>query len=143
MGGINPAQIGDYIIGDAEGGLCRKLFAKKIPLAFTDDTTMWHRQFVGKNDTIKDIRRRFENQGITHAYTKVIVNHIVTYEKIYPYYFKLMFYALTLRRRKTLRQYFKICELKKYNEYVDRYQTDEQLIQLINSNHYIFKHVNE
>lgn len=73
--GINPAQIGDYVIGDAEGGFCRKIHQLGIPMAFTDDVTMYHRQFVGKNDTIADIRRRVENNnGITPAYADVIVN---------------------------------------------------------------------
>ena len=140
VGGINPAQVGDYIIGDAEGGFCRKIHQLGVPMAFTDDVTMWHRQFVGKNDTIKDICRRFENNiGITHAYTDVIVKGKIEKHKVYPYVLKMIWYAITARRRKTLRQYFLYRAEKKYNEYVYRYQNDEELKQLLYENNYQWK----
>ena len=142
VGGINPAQIGDYVIGDAEGGFCRKIHQLGIPMAFTDDVAMWHRQFVGKNDTIKDICRRFENNvGITKAYTEVIVKGRKEQHKLYPYVLRMVWYAITARRRKTLRQYFLYRAEKKYNEYVDRYQYDEKLKQLLQQNVYEWKHI--
>lgn len=131
VGGINPAQIGDYIIGDAEGGLCRKIHALGVPMAFTDDTTMWHRQFVGKNDTIKDIRRRVENIGITNAYTDVIVNNKFNKKSIFEPVVNMIFYILSLRKRKALRQFFQIVKIKKYNEYIYKYQFDEKLKEFI------------
>lgn len=140
VGGINPAQIGDNVIGDAEGGFCRKIHQLGIPMAFTDDVAMWHRQFVGKNDTIKDICRRFENNvGITKAYTEVIVKGRNEKHKLYPYVLRMVWYAITARRRKTLRQYFLYRAEKKYNEYVDRYQYDEELKQLLQKNNYQWK----
>lgn len=140
VGGINPAQIGDYVIGDAEGGFCRKIHQLGIPMAFTDDVAMWHRQYVGKNDTIKDICRRFENNvGITKAYTEVIVKGRNEKHKLYPYILRMVWYAITARRRKTLRQYFLYRAEKKYNEYVDRYQFDEEIKQLLQKNNYQWK----
>lgn len=140
VGGINPAQIGEYVIGDAEGGFCRKIHQLGIPMAFTDDVAMWHRQFVGKNDTIKDICRRFENNvGITKAYTEVIVKGRKEKHKLYPYVLRMVWYAITARRRKALRQYFLYRAEKKYNEYVDRYQYDEELKQLLQKNNYQWK----
>lgn len=141
VGGINPAQIGDYIIGDAEGGFCRKIQELEIPMAFTDDVTMWHRQFVGKNDTIKDICRRVENNiGITQAYTEVIVKGGNQKHKLYPYILKMIWYAITARRRKTIRQYFLYRGERKYNEYVGKYQNDEELKQLLQQNVYEWNH---
>lgn len=143
VGGINPAQVGDYVIGDAEVGFCRKLHKMGIPIAFTDDVTMWHRQFVGKNDTIKDIRRRVENnEGITPAYDNVIVKGKAEKHKIAPIVIKMIWYAMTCRRRKCLRQYFEYCAEKKYNEYVDRYQYDENLKQLLKDNNYQWRQNN-
>ena len=140
VGGINPAQIGDYVIGDAEGGFCRKIHQLGIPMAFTDDVTMYHRQFVGKNDTIADIRRRVENNnGITPAYADVIVNGKIKKHKIAPIVIKMIWYAVTCSRRKCLRQYFEYCAEKKYNEYVERYQYDEKLKQLLKDNNYQWK----
>lgn len=137
VGGINPAQVGDYVIGDGEGGFCRKVHQLGIPIAFTDDVTMYHRQFVGKNDTIKDIRRRFENNiGITPAYKKVVVDGLVEKHNFLPTILKMIWYAFTGRRRKCLRQYFIYCAEKKYNEYVDRYQYDDNLKELLKSNNY-------
>lgn len=140
VGGINPAQVGDYIIGDAEGGFCRKIHQLGVPMAFTDDVTMWHRQFVGKNDTIGDIRRRVENNlGITQAYTDVIINGKVEKHRIAPVLMKMVWYAMIGRRRKCLRQYFEYCAEKKYNEYVDRYRFDEHIKQLLKENNYQWK----
>src|ERR1035437_2929431 len=44
--GNNPGQLKSFLVGDAEVGLCKKLHERKIPIAFTDNTTMWHHQFV-------------------------------------------------------------------------------------------------
>lgn len=67
--GNNPGQVGDYLIGDAEVGLCFKMHQLGIPLAFTDDVTMWHHQVVARNATKRDVRRRVRNIGISDAYS--------------------------------------------------------------------------
>lgn len=67
--GNNPGQVGEYLIGDAEVGLCFKMHQLHIPLAFTDDVTMWHHQIVKRNATKQDVRRRVKNIGISDAYS--------------------------------------------------------------------------
>ena len=134
LGGINPAQIGDTIIGNAEGGFMKKIHQKQIPVAFSDDATMWHRQIVGKNDTVKDIRRRVENWGISLAYSDVFEHGKGEKRSIALPGVKMLWYLVTLRRRKALRQYFLLCENRKYNEYIWRYQHDPQLLALLKEN---------
>ncbi|MFH1641725.1 MAG: glycosyltransferase [Nanoarchaeota archaeon] len=67
-GGFNPGQIDSYLVGDCEIGLCRKLDFAGIPVALTPKTTMWHLQEADRNGTVRDIRRRFVNCGISDAY---------------------------------------------------------------------------
>lgn len=131
VGGINPAQIGDYIVGDAEGGLCRKLHALHTKMAFTDDVIMWHRQIVGKNDTLKDIRRRTENNGITKAYTDVIVNHQWEHKAIILTIFHILSALLKGNKNRVRFHYLSLCKDMKYNEYLWRYQHDKHLKNLI------------
>ena len=139
VGGNNPGQIGDYLIGDAEAGLCRKLHKLNVPIAFTDDVTMHHRQFVGKNDTVIDIRRRMENNGIAEAYTDVFVNNNSSHQTTLREYLQYWFYRLTLRQRKALRAYFELSKRKKYNEYIIRFREDEEIQKQIVGTKYEWK----
>ena len=139
VGGNNPGQIGDYLIGDAEAGLCRKLHNKGIAIAFTDDVAMHHRQFVGKNDTIADIKRRVENNGIADAYTAVYVNHNPKPQATSGLQMQYLFYRATMRKRKALRAYFELCRIKKYNEYIVRFQEDEEIKRQISETKYDWK----
>jgi glycosyltransferase involved in cell wall biosynthesis len=66
--GFHPGQKGEYILGDSENGLCRKLATAKIPVGCTAKTTAWHFQLAEKNGTFKDLRRRLHNNGICQAY---------------------------------------------------------------------------
>jgi glycosyltransferase involved in cell wall biosynthesis len=66
--GFNPGQRGEYIVGDSETGLCRKLAAAGIPVGVTGATTAWHMQFAKKHGSYPDLRRRFRNNGICLAY---------------------------------------------------------------------------
>lgn len=68
MRGFNPGQKGDYIVGDSETGLCRKLSAAGIPVGCTALTTAWHFQLVDRHGTLKDLKRRLQNNGICDAY---------------------------------------------------------------------------
>ena len=74
VGGNNPGQIGPYLVGDAEVGLCRKLHNLGIPIGFTGRTTMWHHQKEAVNGQLKDIKRRAANNGISKAYTDIYYN---------------------------------------------------------------------
>jgi glycosyltransferase involved in cell wall biosynthesis len=73
-GGFNPGQIGSYLVGDCETGLCRKLDLLGIPVGLTPAATMWHIQEADINGTMKDIRRRFVNCGIGDAYYATFYN---------------------------------------------------------------------
>lgn len=66
--GFNPGQRGDYIIGDSEIGLCRKLANAGIPVGWTPAATMWHLQQAKINGTSYDLKRRYRNNGISDAY---------------------------------------------------------------------------
>lgn len=68
VGGFNPDQIGDHLIGDGETGLCKKLYKKSIKIAWIPNAIVWHIQIVSKNATKIDIKRRFINNGIADAY---------------------------------------------------------------------------
>jgi glycosyltransferase involved in cell wall biosynthesis len=68
VNGFNPDQVGDYLIGDGEAGLCRKLHKNGFLIAWTPHAIMKHIQFTEKNATRKDIGRRFYNDGISTSY---------------------------------------------------------------------------
>ena len=68
VGGFNPDQIGEYLIGDGEIGLCKKLYKKGIKIAWVPNAIVWHIQISSKNATKIDIKRRFINNGIADAY---------------------------------------------------------------------------
>ena len=128
VGGNNPGQVGDYLVGDAEYGLYKKIQKLHIPVAFTDDVTMWHRQIVGKNDTMADIQRRMENFGISDAYEAVFAKKDYRTKKILPLYVKYVLSFLRFKQSRRIAAYFAICKAKKYNEYIMRYQNDQELL---------------
>jgi len=123
--GFNPGQLGDYIMGDSETGLCRKLHKLNIPIAYTSETTMWHIQFCGKHDTESDIKRRFANNGIADAYDDTFVKKIDTTKeterRLKIHYLKLLksylkFSASSIRYNKFYLAYLQY-KLKYLNEY--------------------------
>ena len=73
--GFNIGQKGQYLLGDCETGLCRKLANADIPIGWTPKTTVWHYQLKHINGTIKDIKRRYYNNGIARSYhDKYVIN---------------------------------------------------------------------
>jgi glycosyltransferase involved in cell wall biosynthesis len=74
VNGFNPGQVGEYLIGDCDTGICRKLANDGIPIGYTPLTTMWHLQTVEKNANLKDLKRRFANCGISDAYGATFYN---------------------------------------------------------------------
>lgn len=136
--GNNPGQIKDFLIGDAEMGLCRKLHAKKIPIAFTDNTTMWHHQFVNKNGTFKDIMRRVANNGVAEAYTDYFINHSRTrMHLIIPILksaMQILEAYLLLNKKKIINSRLKLNQLLHRYKFIKRFQTDRELISLMNTN---------
>ena len=71
VGGFNPGQLGEQIVGDSETGLCRKLAAAGHPVAWTPEATAWHIQFRDRHGTVGDLLRRYRNSGICDAYHDV------------------------------------------------------------------------
>lgn len=70
--GFNPGQLGKYIYGNSETGLCEKLFSLFVSIGFTDKTTMRHVQFSQKNGTLRDLLRRRYNNGVSMSYSTFV-----------------------------------------------------------------------
>ena len=138
VGGNNPGQIKDLLIGDAEMGLCRKLHALNIPIAFTDNTTMWHHQFVEKNGTFRDINRRAKNNGTAEAYTDYFIKNIKTRNHLFVPIVKSMLLIplayLQFNKRKIINSRLKINQLINRYKFIKRLQSDRDLIELMNKN---------
>ena len=66
--GFNIGQKGEYLLGDCETGLCRKLAKQNILVGWTPNTVMWHVQITERNGSIADIQRRYYNNGVAEAY---------------------------------------------------------------------------
>jgi GT2 family glycosyltransferase len=69
LGGFNPDQVGEVLIGDGEVGLCYKAHRAGIKIAWVPSAVVWHCQTVGKNATLLDLKRRFSNNGVAAAYS--------------------------------------------------------------------------
>jgi glycosyltransferase involved in cell wall biosynthesis len=68
IGGFNPDQIGDRLIGDGEIGLCRRIHSAGWRMVWVPDALIWHCQTVSRNATLADLKRRFANNGVGQAY---------------------------------------------------------------------------
>ena len=135
--GNNPGQIGDFLIGDAEMGLCRKLHEKKIPIAFTDKTTMWHHQFADKNGTFKDIKRRVFNNGIAEAYTNIFIYNKKSRKEILLNQLKnillILKSSLAFQKNKKKNSILKFHQANGCYRYMKLFLTDKELIGKIKS----------
>lgn len=67
-GGFNPGQVGEYLVGDSEIGLVRKMQDRGWKIVWAPDALVWHCQTVAKNATKEDLCRRYYNNGIVSAY---------------------------------------------------------------------------
>lgn len=74
VGGFNPEMMGNWLIGDGETGLWNRLLKKKYLIGWAPDALMQHYQIAKKNATVKDIKRRFSNNGICIPYNIYAVN---------------------------------------------------------------------
>jgi glycosyltransferase involved in cell wall biosynthesis len=66
--GFNPDLIGDYLVGDGDTGLVRKLHKGKCLIGWTPFACMQHLLSAEKHGTVKDLGRRFYNTGISETY---------------------------------------------------------------------------
>lgn len=140
--GNNPGQIGVYLIGDAEVGLCRKLHENNIPIAFTDKTTMWHHQFVKTNGTFNDVMRRVSNNGIADAYTKIYVyqqcSRIPILKNQMRNVLLILKSLLTFNKIKTMNSFLKFHQNKSCYTYMKLFLQDEKLISMVKSKDWLF-----
>lgn len=121
VGGNNPGQIGEWLVGNAEVGLYYKVHALGYPIAFTDDTTMWHMQFKDKNGTYEDIIRRIENCAISDAYTDVIEKNMFRVKNLKLHQRKILKNLFLCKRTRLRSAYFQYRADKKYNEFIKKY----------------------
>jgi glycosyltransferase involved in cell wall biosynthesis len=68
IGGFNPDQINQRLIGDGETGLCLKIHKRGWKMIWVPKAIVSHIQLVDKNGTLRDIKRRFWNNGVGRAY---------------------------------------------------------------------------
>lgn len=139
MEGFNPGQLGKYIVGDSEVGLCNKLANKSYYVGWTALTVMYHRQLVKKNATNTDIKRRYWNNGICAAYTDTFKKN-APYGKFKLYTIKplLLGYRIIkilIESRSTIEEnkYYRILNLFSNLLYIFRYKLDPFLIKKIKS----------
>ncbi|MCX7164830.1 MAG: glycosyltransferase [Rhodocyclales bacterium] len=68
IGGFNPDQVNRHLIGDGESGLCLRIHKRKWKMVWVPDATVLHMQFVDRNGTLQDLKRRYWNNGVCKAY---------------------------------------------------------------------------
>lgn len=68
VGGFNPEMVGDWLLGDGETGLWLRLKKNNCLIGWAPKALMYHLQYADKNATVKDIKRRFMNNGICVPY---------------------------------------------------------------------------
>jgi len=74
VGGFNPEMVGEWLVGDGETGLWRRLKNRGCLIGWAPNALMEHYQIAKKNATIEDIKRRFINNGICIPYNIFAVN---------------------------------------------------------------------
>jgi glycosyltransferase involved in cell wall biosynthesis len=100
LGGFNADQIGEKIASNGEDELNEKLWKNNYLIGWAPKAVMEHCQFVSKNATVSDIKRRYANRGVAIPY-KIFISQ------------KQVYYLLTLNLLKRIKGIFK--NLFKYN----------------------------
>lgn len=75
LGGFNPDQVGEHLVGDGETGLCKKMHQQKMLIGWTPHAVMHHLQFVAKNGTVEDIGRRYYNNGVGEGFHSYVTSN--------------------------------------------------------------------
>lgn len=94
LGGFNPDQIGEYLIGDGETGLNKKIWKNKMLIGWAPKAIMYHVQNVNKNATIKDICRRYYNGGVTDPFQLFTSNKKFKILRLVFQFLRSMLYVL-------------------------------------------------
>jgi glycosyltransferase involved in cell wall biosynthesis len=118
LGGFNPDQIGDCLIGDGETGLNQKLWNCDYLIGWAPKAIMEHFQTVEKNATIKDIKRRFINNGIAIPYRifvtqgkgspSLIKNLIKVIKPIIKLQVKIIYFAIKGKKQEKYSSIFQL-----------------------------------
>lgn len=115
VGGFNPDQIGKWLIGDGETGLCRKLWDKGYEIIWTPFALVNHHQIVSENATIHDIKRRFINNGSSDVYNLYVSNRgsltlllVELLKSIIYYLMQLVRFQFIITRQKEKRKYYSV-----------------------------------
>jgi glycosyltransferase involved in cell wall biosynthesis len=66
--GFNPDLVGEYLTGDGDTGLVRKLHNNRYLIGWTPFACMQHLLEAEKHGTVNDMGRRFYNTGISETY---------------------------------------------------------------------------
>jgi glycosyltransferase involved in cell wall biosynthesis len=68
LGGFDIEQIGEWLVGDGDMGLSNKIHQEDCLIGWAPAAIVEHYQIVKKNATIKDMKRRYQNNGIATPY---------------------------------------------------------------------------
>jgi glycosyltransferase involved in cell wall biosynthesis len=120
LNGFNPDQIGDYLVGDGESGLCVKIHKKNYLIGWTPNAIMMHQQFVDKQGTVKDMGRRYYNYGVCISYGKMRISNFKFTPSAIRYFIKTFVllvkdyleYFILMFTKKKLIIYFKLMHKK-------------------------------
>lgn len=68
LGGFNPDLVGQYLVGDGDLGLVKKLHAENALIGWTPNAHMWHMQQVSMHGSKRGIALHYFNNGIAESY---------------------------------------------------------------------------
>lgn len=118
LGGFNPDLVGDYLVGDGDTGLVKKLWKAGMLIGWTPFAVMKHLQFVNKQGTEKDMGRRFYNTGISNSYGFFRDNDFKFNLRVIIYYVKSMliflkkWFEMLFSNRDKRRSFFSMMQKK-------------------------------
>lgn len=125
VGGNNPGQIGEYLVGNAELGLFNKVSALGYGTAFCDDVVMWHQQRKNKNGRLEDIVRRLENDAVSDAYTQIFEKNEVFYYATWKDFLTMVWKFMRMKRTACRIAYIRWRAHRNFNKWIKNYQKQE------------------
>ena len=147
VGGFNPDQIGEWLIGDGEVGLCRKLHKKDYFIGWAPNALMEHYQIVKKNATLKDIKRRHINNGRSIPYRifaiekkgifTLLGNLVIASMLMVTWLSILIFFSLIGKKESTYKAYFNYAYYSCQFPYTLKIMTDSKFRRTISSNDWL------
>lgn len=144
LGGFNPGQVGDYIVGDSEVGLCEKLAKDGIVVAWTSGTVMWHRQEVARHGTLSDLLRRCHNSGVCTAYRYTHGSLKGKYIKLSRYILRNIFELIKMKfrikyKKHDIENYYMLKKMGVVTliKYIFYYTFDNELVKCVRTDEWI------